>query len=481
MKKAILLLSAILPLAGCMTSGTNLHGDFTCRAPNGTCAPMSAIDAKAVADIGIGPQSIGGQDLVTIPSGGRMLTVAAADAQAAVVPARTGERVLKVVFPAHIDASGVYHDEASAHAVVERPAWTADLTGSASATLAASASVPTAGALASLDAVIAARAAGAAGTTSMPSPAATGPSPAAGFTPSAWAAPSRAAAPLNLREAIAGTGAGTVAGLDGASADTPDVTAALSSLPAAGTRSGFKTVRWHGRLVRVAIRQPVSEPAERDAGDPPGQGSDAVASAGARDAVVGPVTYRTVRWHGRAYRIPVKHPQSATPVAAAAVSTSGARALNLAALDRGRPADAALPTPKSAATGSEAMLGGSSATPGYSSRPLSDRALASSAPPSPAKGDQAPPAAAASNLTAPPAGLAPVFAPTADAALAAKRVRLMAAPVIRHGIIDGRAAASAETQSLGNPFTALTGTSSVASTVYGPDRAAASIDGEPRR
>ena len=36
-----------LPLAGCLTSGTNMHGNFDCRAPGGTCAPMTRIDAAA--------------------------------------------------------------------------------------------------------------------------------------------------------------------------------------------------------------------------------------------------------------------------------------------------------------------------------------------------------------------------------------------------------------------------------------------------
>jgi hypothetical protein len=32
--------------SGCATFGTNIEGDFTCRAPKGDCAPSQVIDAK---------------------------------------------------------------------------------------------------------------------------------------------------------------------------------------------------------------------------------------------------------------------------------------------------------------------------------------------------------------------------------------------------------------------------------------------------
>ena len=34
-------------LAGCATLGGNVEGNFACRAPEGTCAPTSLIDAQA--------------------------------------------------------------------------------------------------------------------------------------------------------------------------------------------------------------------------------------------------------------------------------------------------------------------------------------------------------------------------------------------------------------------------------------------------
>lgn len=40
---------------------------------------------------------------------------------------RTGERTLRIVLPAHVDSSGVLHDEAVAWAVVEAPRWAGEL------------------------------------------------------------------------------------------------------------------------------------------------------------------------------------------------------------------------------------------------------------------------------------------------------------------------------------------------------------------
>ena len=37
--------------SGCATFGTNIEGDFTCRAPKGDCAPSEVIDARATKDL----------------------------------------------------------------------------------------------------------------------------------------------------------------------------------------------------------------------------------------------------------------------------------------------------------------------------------------------------------------------------------------------------------------------------------------------
>lgn len=251
------LIGSALPLAGCMTTGTNMHGDFACRAPNGTCAPMSSIDAKAVAGMGASAQPIGGIVDPAMPREGRMVT-ASADGTP---PGRTADRVLRVVFPAHIDASGIYHDELTAHAVIERGAWTDGLTGGrqspvTTATIADRA-VPDASSskLASLDEVIAARAAsGKPGAMSAPVPGAARPSePQAVRTPVSL----RSTAAIDLREAAAAATAGPVSGLD-PNFDTPDVSAieASDTVPATGTCVAFHMVRWHGHAYRRPFKAP---------------------------------------------------------------------------------------------------------------------------------------------------------------------------------------------------------------------------------
>ncbi len=107
---ALLLLGS---LSGCATLGGTVKGDFACRAPTGTCAPMTEIDAKAVTALS---GSDGGPSAVTparqpaVSRGGGM-------------GPRTGERLLAVLLPAHVDAAGVLHDAATVHVVVEAPGW----------------------------------------------------------------------------------------------------------------------------------------------------------------------------------------------------------------------------------------------------------------------------------------------------------------------------------------------------------------------
>ena len=87
-------------LSACATLGTNVAGDFSCRAPKGGCAPTGSIDAAATA-VSHGPAS----ERTPLP------------ARAGIAPgdvARTGERTIKIVFPAHIDSQGTLRDEAVA-------------------------------------------------------------------------------------------------------------------------------------------------------------------------------------------------------------------------------------------------------------------------------------------------------------------------------------------------------------------------------
>ena len=99
--------------SGCATFGTNIEGDFTCRAPKGDCAPSQVIDARATKDLSAsGPVHDGLRPPVSVASGDQ---------------ARTSERTLRIVFPAHIDETGTLHDDAVAWAVVENPRWAAEL------------------------------------------------------------------------------------------------------------------------------------------------------------------------------------------------------------------------------------------------------------------------------------------------------------------------------------------------------------------
>ena len=99
--------------SGCATFGTNIEGDFTCRAPKGDCAPSQVIDAHATRDLSAtGPVQDGLRPPVSVASGDQ---------------GRTSERTLRIVFPAHIDETGTLHDDAVAWAVVENPRWAAEL------------------------------------------------------------------------------------------------------------------------------------------------------------------------------------------------------------------------------------------------------------------------------------------------------------------------------------------------------------------
>jgi conjugal transfer pilus assembly protein TraV len=112
--------------------GGNIKGNFSCVAPDGICAPSSTIDDRALAMIagedgdrmitpagpysvpasdGRGPQSIAARSV----SGGFQAAAAA--------PARSQERVLRIVFPAQIDAAGRLREQTAIHAVVERGEW----------------------------------------------------------------------------------------------------------------------------------------------------------------------------------------------------------------------------------------------------------------------------------------------------------------------------------------------------------------------
>lgn len=134
MSRSRLLLAGLLAsgaaLTGCTTMGTNVKGSFSCVAPDGICAPSSLIDDRALA-------LISGED------GDRMVQPAGPYAeppkegrgfQTASAPARTRERVLRIVFPAQIDAAGRLREKTAVHAVVEQGGWEQALASNAVAT-----------------------------------------------------------------------------------------------------------------------------------------------------------------------------------------------------------------------------------------------------------------------------------------------------------------------------------------------------------
>jgi len=164
--------AALFASTGCATLGGNVSGNFACRAPDGTCSPMSAIDARAVQTM-VGEADGGDRGIAAAaPQSFRSQSVSGA-------VGRTGERTLRVVFPAHVDRAGVLHDEATAHVVVENAAWTV---------------APRAG-----------------GEKTLPG--------ASGTTPDFEI--SRSSAPSSLREVIAGASAPVIEGLESLPAQAP--------------------------------------------------------------------------------------------------------------------------------------------------------------------------------------------------------------------------------------------------------------------
>jgi len=129
---ALALILAGTGLSSCTTMGGNIKGNFSCVAPDGICAPSSTIDDRALAMIAgeegdrmitpAGPYSapatgdLGGQSIAA-------RNIAGGFQSAAATPARSQERVLRIVFPAQIDAAGRLREQTAIHAVVERGEW----------------------------------------------------------------------------------------------------------------------------------------------------------------------------------------------------------------------------------------------------------------------------------------------------------------------------------------------------------------------
>lgn len=99
-------------LGGCTTFGTNVSGDFRCKAPDGTCAPSTRIDDQALSAI-----TEGDRTGFASPTGSYAVDdgIIGGASRAAVSPTRaptgsTGGYELSVVFPAYTDAAGAQHE-----------------------------------------------------------------------------------------------------------------------------------------------------------------------------------------------------------------------------------------------------------------------------------------------------------------------------------------------------------------------------------
>lgn len=107
----------VLPLlGGCATFGSNIAGDFACRAGSKAsatdCPPARVIDARAIADLS--------DDETFVPKAVRKAALPG-DTR------RTDERILRVVIPAHVDEEGLLREEAVVWIVAEPPEWAARL------------------------------------------------------------------------------------------------------------------------------------------------------------------------------------------------------------------------------------------------------------------------------------------------------------------------------------------------------------------
>lgn len=111
---------ACLPLAGCMSLSGNIKGSFSCSAPGGTCAPSSVIDDRALAMISGAADVLPAGPAAPARQNGDALRIAGTGPVT-----RTKQKVLKIVFPAHVDAQGRYHETAAIRTVVDDGIWVA--------------------------------------------------------------------------------------------------------------------------------------------------------------------------------------------------------------------------------------------------------------------------------------------------------------------------------------------------------------------
>lgn len=120
------LCGAVAALAGCTTLGTNINGSFACGAVGeGTCAPATVIDDRALAEITGDASYIPAGPYRPAPEARPSVVAANAPQQVATVgsPVPVGQKVLRIVFPGHVDGGGRYHETSVVRAVVDNGSW----------------------------------------------------------------------------------------------------------------------------------------------------------------------------------------------------------------------------------------------------------------------------------------------------------------------------------------------------------------------
>ncbi len=126
-------------LAACTTLfGGNIKGNFSCSAPDGSCAPSTLIDDQALSVIQNARPMTPAGPYYQRPGAGGVLDSAVKPASGAVAVAGNGmmhrdRRVLKVVFPSFVDGRGNVHEPRVVHTVVDAGGWMQVSSGEANA------------------------------------------------------------------------------------------------------------------------------------------------------------------------------------------------------------------------------------------------------------------------------------------------------------------------------------------------------------
>ncbi|WP_156451931.1 hypothetical protein [Novosphingobium sp. CCH12-A3] len=121
---------AMVLLSSCAMLRDNVKGSFACQAPQGSCAPSSIIDDAALQAIasedttmirgGMIDRGPGGRASAEVPAGTASKVRRTAGVQPA--PRPQTSRVLRIVFPAHVDRYGRLHEAAAVQVALSESA-----------------------------------------------------------------------------------------------------------------------------------------------------------------------------------------------------------------------------------------------------------------------------------------------------------------------------------------------------------------------